>query len=162
MDALTADELRAAVVNGSRSQIKAMPPPPELGALPWEQLDFLGWRDPRAATRGYLVAPHEDGAVGLLLRAPSSRGGRRGSAMCALCRSVRTSADIDLFVAPKAGGRGRAGDSVGTYICSDLACSYYVRGLRPLDLPQGERLPVERRVELLRERVGAFVQRALE
>jgi len=161
MDPLTADELRAAIVNGSRSQTKAMPPPPDLAVLPWDQLDYLGWRDPRAAARGYLVAPHDHGTVGLLLRAPTTRGRRRGSAMCSLCRSLRTASEIDLFVAPRAGTRGRSGDTVGTYICADLACSYYVRGLRPLDLPQGERLPLERRVELLGERLAGFVQRVI-
>ena len=32
------------------------------------------------------------------------------------------------MVAPRAGKAGQQGNTVGTYICSDLACSLYVRG----------------------------------
>ena len=56
---------------------------------------------------------------------------------------------------------GRSGNTVGTYVCADLACSAYVRGLRKLELPQGERLPPEQRVARLQERLQAFVDRAV-
>ena len=159
---MTFEAMRAAFVNCSRSQLKALPPPPGLADLDWANLDYVGWRDPRAPRRAYLVAPHDGDVVGLALRAPQSGGRRKGSAMCALCASVRTTAEVDLFVAPRAGGAGKAGNTVGTYICSDLACSLYVRGLRKLDLPQGERLPVPARVARLNERLAAFVARAAE
>ena len=35
--------------------------------------------------------------------------------------------DVGLFVAPRTGAAGRNGDTVGTYICSDLACSTLIR-----------------------------------
>jgi len=46
--------------------------------------------------------------------------------------------DIALFVAAHAGTAGRQGNTVGTYICADLACSLYIRGIKDLELPQGE------------------------
>ena len=42
------------------------------------------------------------------------------------------------MVAPKAGRAGQQGNSVGAYICSDLACSLYVRGKK--DAGAGARL----------------------
>ena len=35
-----------------------------------------------------------------------------------------------MLVAPLAGPRGRQGNTVGTYICADLACPLYLRGKR--------------------------------
>ncbi len=161
MDPLTPDALKASFVNTSRSQLKAMPVPPDLAALPWHQLDYLGWRDPRAPGRAFLVAPHRGDVVGLALRAPQGAGRRKGSSICAICWAVRTAPEVDLFVAPRAGAAGRSGNTVGTYVCADLACSANVRGLRKLELPQGESLPVPRRVERLQARLDAFVERAV-
>ncbi len=161
VEPLTLDALKATFVNVTRSQLRAMPPPPGLAEPAWHQLDYVGWRDPRAPGRAYLVAPHRGDVVGLALRAPHGGGRRKASAICSICWSVRTSAEVDLFVAPLAGAAGRSGNTVGTYICSDLACSAYARGLRRLELPQGERLPVPQRVERLQRRLEAFVDRAV-
>ncbi|GAB3594492.1 FBP domain-containing protein [Angustibacter peucedani] len=161
MDPLTPDELKASFVNTSKSQRKALPLPADLASTPWHQLDYLGWRDPRSPGRAYLVAPHRGDVVGLALRAPGSAGGRKRSSICALCWAVRTSSEVDLLVAPRAGAAGRAGNTVGTYVCADLACSANVRGLRKLELPQGETLPVPQRVERLQQRLEAFVDRAV-
>jgi hypothetical protein len=161
VDPLTPEELKASFVNTSRSQLKAMAIPPDLAAQPWHQLDYLGWRDPRAPGRAFLVAPHRGDAVGLALRAPQDVGRRQGSSICAICWAVRPSVEVDLFVAPRAGAAGRSGNTVGTYVCADLACSANVRGLRKLELPQGESLPVPQRIERLQRRLEAFIERAV-
>lgn len=161
VDPLTPEELKASFVNTSRSQLKAVPVPTDLASLPWGQLDYLGWRDPRADRRAFLVAPHRGEVVGLALRAPQDSGRRKGTSICAICWAVRTSSEIDLFVAPRAGAAGRGGNTVGTYVCADLACSANVRGLRKLELPQGESLPVPQRIERLQQRLEAFVDRAV-
>jgi hypothetical protein len=160
MDPLTPDEIKRSFVNCSKSQVKAIPVPGGLGELEWDNLDYLGWRDPKAPARAYLVVPHGTGAVGLALRAPTTKQGR-GSALCNLCYSTHSGGDVVLFVAPRAGAAGKAGNTVGTYICADLACSLYVRGLRKLELPQGETAEPEERVRRLEQRLGAFVERAL-
>lgn len=49
--------------------------------------------------------------------------------MCALCRTPQPSDQVTMFSAPKAGESGRNGNSVGTYICNDLACSTIIRML---------------------------------
>jgi hypothetical protein len=47
------------------------------------------------------------------------------------------------------------------YICADLACSLYIRGLRELDVPQGDTATPEVRAERLANRLESFVQRVL-
>lgn len=47
--------------------------------------------------------------------------------MCAICRAVGKSSDVALFTAKRTGPAGRAGNTVGTYICADLDCSSQLR-----------------------------------
>jgi hypothetical protein len=69
--------------------------------------------------------------------------------------------DVALFVARRAGSAGKAGNTVGTYMCADLACSLYLRGLRELEVPQGETVATEIRVQRLSDRLETFVKRVL-
>jgi hypothetical protein len=162
MQRLTGDEIKRSFANSSRSRVKAMTPPVGLAELDWESHDYLGWRDAKAPGRAYLVTPHGSDVVGLELAAPTSTDPRRGTGLCELCRSAHPADGVNLFVARKAGAAGRQGNSVGTYICADLACSLYVRGLRKLELPQRESLGTPERIERLRNRLAAFVERALD
>ncbi|GAA1235136.1 FBP domain-containing protein [Oryzihumus leptocrescens] len=161
MEPLTAAAVRGSFVNLSKTQAKALNLPAGLEQSDWDTLDYLGWRDPKAPARAYLVLWRDGKPLGLALRAPSTSGSR-GSALCNLCWSAHKPSDVVLFVAPRAGSAGRDGNTVGTYICADLACSLYVRGLRPLELPQGESMvePAER-ARRLTDRLGAFVDRVL-
>ncbi|HEX8971744.1 FBP domain-containing protein [Oryzihumus sp.] len=161
MEPLTAAAIRGSFVNLSKTQAKALNLPAGLDTTDWDTLDYLGWRDPRAPARAYLVTWRDGTPLGLSLRAPSTSASR-GSALCNLCWSAHKPSDVVLFVAPRAGSAGREGNTVGTYICADLACSLYVRGLRPLELPQGESMvePAER-ARRLTDRLGAFVDRVL-
>jgi hypothetical protein len=158
VEPLQPGQITAAFVNCSRRQAGAIASPPGLAALDWDNLDFLGWRDPRAPQRAYLVAPHADRTVGLVLRGSSAP--RAGSGLCSLCHAVRPGNEVELLVARKAGAAGRRDNTVGTYVCDDLACSRYARGLRPLSLPQAEQ-PGPERVMRLRQRVAAFLDRVL-
>jgi hypothetical protein len=158
---LSEDEIRRSFVNCSRGIAKAATLPAGFGGLDWDPLDFLGWHDPKVPSRSYLVLPHAQRVVGLLLRAADSSVRRRGSALCNLCHAARETNDVLLFAAPRAGAAGRQGNTVGTYICADLACSLHARGLVKLPGPQPEALPPEERAHRLRERLGRFVDRAL-
>jgi len=51
VEPLSADEIRRSFVNSSKSRIKAMSLPSRFTELPWESLDYLGWRDPKAPNR---------------------------------------------------------------------------------------------------------------
>jgi hypothetical protein len=155
MEPLNTDQVRRSFVNCSKSQVKAITFPKGYDALDWEPLDHLGWRDPKARDRGYLVVPREDGSVGIAVSTASSSAPRRGSALCDLCHSAQPVTDVALFVARLAGAAGRDGNTVGTYICADLACSLYIRGLRDLELPQGDTATPAERAERLRTRLAA-------
>jgi hypothetical protein len=160
MQALDADEIRGSFVNATRGEAKRMALPATLAATAWDDLDFLGWIDPGAPDRAYLVLPTEDGPVGIALRSAAGRSSALRSNLCQFCVTAHTVSDISLFSAALAGPRGRQGDVVGTYLCADLACSLYVRGRRRPTVPQpGETLSVEERALRLVDNVQRFVHR---
>lgn len=155
MKPLTEAEIRGSFVNATKGEIERMPLP-GLHEVIWASREFLGWRDPGSALRGYLVHWMADRPVGVFVRA-SEVGLRHGiSAMCALCRTPQPSGQVTLFSAPRAGEAGRNGNSVGTYICDDLACSFIIR-IVPATLPmQSPTEVVAARATGLLERVEAF------
>ncbi|MFE1291438.1 FBP domain-containing protein [Streptomyces sp. NPDC058751] len=130
MRPLTEQAVRDSFVNCSRGEAKRLATPRDLGELPWDDLDFLGWRDPGAPDRSYLVAELEGDLVGVALRLPSSRRGFLHRSMCSLCLTTHPGGGVSLMTARKAGAAGREGNSVGIYVCADLACSLYLRGKR--------------------------------
>ncbi|WP_369139247.1 FBP domain-containing protein [Modestobacter versicolor] len=159
MLALTEAALRRSLVNCSRSEAAAMAPPRDLAELDWASLEVLGWRDPRAELRGYLVHEQDDGVVGLALRAADTAMSSRRSAMCLLCQTVRPAAEVSLFTARRVGEAGRNRDTVGTYVCADLRCAHQVLQVPPtarhLD-PDLQALAVEEQVAGLHRRLRAF------
>jgi hypothetical protein len=161
MEPVSAEEIRGSFVNSSRSQVKAMTLPPKFTELPWESLDYLGWRDPKAPNRAYLVVRRDAGLTGIALQTAATGKPRRGTGLCDLCHTAHQVTDVALFAARRTGPAGRKGDTVGTYICADLACSLYLRGLRELEVPQGDTVAPEIRVERLGARLATFVDRVL-
>lgn len=161
MEPLSADEIRRSFVNSTRSQVKAIALPPKFTELPWESLDFLGWRDGKAPRRGYLVVRRAEGVTGIAVSTQASGAARRFAGLCDLCNTAHHVSDVALFAARRAGTAGREGNTVGTYICADLACSLYIRGLKDPDVPQGDTATPEVRAERLATRLETFVQRVL-
>lgn len=162
VQALTLDQIRRAIVNCSRSEAANLSPPSGLTDLDWENLEFLGWRDPRAPLRGYLVTWRADRPVGIMLRAAESTMSRRRAAVCMLCRSGQSADNLSLFTTRRTGAAGRKGDTVGTYICADLACSRNARTDKATASfrPDPGRT-VEERIAGLRARVDTFLDAAL-
>jgi hypothetical protein len=69
---------------------------------------------------------------------------------------------VTLFVAPLAGAAGRRGNSVGEYLCSDLACSLYLRGKRQPRMRlirQEETLTLDERIDRAMTKLAAFTER---
>ena len=131
--------------------------------IPWADLDFLGWTDPAAPMRAVLVVPGPTGLTGLVLRRPeASRASALRSSMCQVCLTDHAASGVSLFVAPLAGASGRLGNTVGTYLCTDLACSLYLRGKRK---PKGrlinreETLSLEERIDRAMGNLDGFVSR---
>jgi hypothetical protein len=130
MKPLTEHDVRTSFINCSKGEAKRLGLPKGFADLPWDDLDFLGWQDPGAPARAYLVAEHDDRLAGISLRVASG-GTSRGftaRAMCSLCLTTRTGGGVALMTARRTGEAGRQGNSVGQYLCGDLDCSLYVRG----------------------------------
>ncbi|CAM3428804.1 FBP domain-containing protein [Kibdelosporangium persicum] len=129
MKAVTEREIRASFVNCTKGEAKRLAVPRDLADRPWDDLDFFGWQDPAAPDRAYLVAEDGEGFVGIALRraAPSAAGYVRRS-MCSFCLTTHVGGGVSLMTARKAGKSGQQGNSVGAYMCTDLACSLYLRG----------------------------------
>ncbi|HEV7652427.1 MAG TPA: FBP domain-containing protein [Actinophytocola sp.] len=136
MRPLTEGEIRASFVNTTKGEAKRLAVPKDLATRPWADLDFLGWRDPGAAERAYLVAGSGGGLVGVALRRATPSAGQARRTMCSLCLTTHPGGGVSLMTARKA---GRRDNSVGAYMCADLACSLYLRG--KLDAGPGARLP---------------------
>ena len=67
-----------------------------------------------------------------------------------------------LLSARRAGESGRNGNTVGQYICSDLACSLYVRGKKvSAGTLLDETLDLESRIARVRKGVDAFLGRII-
>ncbi|MGW0601304.1 FBP domain-containing protein [Streptomyces sp. NPDC002776] len=133
MRPLTEPEIRTSFVNCSKGEAKRLAVPRDLDRLPWADLDFLGWRDPGASDRSYLVTERDGRLVGITLRFPSSQRGFLHRSMCSLCLTTHRGGGVSLMTARKAGAAGREGNSVGLYMCTDLACSLYLRGKKVPD-----------------------------
>jgi hypothetical protein len=155
---LTETEIRRSFVNCSRGEAKALTLPRGFDGLAWGELEMLGWRDPKAPLRGYVVVAAEGEAVGIAVRAAESRMSSRTAAMCMLCQTGQSGDAVSLFTARRTGDAGRNGNTVGTYMCADLACSQRVRTeIPPWLLERDPAEVVAERAADLRERVAGFL-----
>ncbi|MFD4029983.1 FBP domain-containing protein [Streptomyces sp. NPDC058637] len=151
MKPLTEQEIRTAFVNCTKGEAKRLAVPRDLAERCWDDLDFLGWRDPQAPDRAYLVTELDGRPVGLQLRSSGAGSWQTRRSMCSVCVTIHTGG-VSLMVAPRSGKAGQQGNSVGVYMCSDLACSLYVRGKK--DAGVGGRLQESLTLE---EKVGRTV-----
>ena len=162
MRELTADQIRASMVNASEAEIERMPLP-GLHETVWADREYLGWRDPAGSPRGYIVHWVDDRPVGILVRAASTALRPGIGAMSSLCHTPQPSTQVVMFSAPRGGEAGRDGNSIGTYICADLACSIMIRILpatSELNLHRDEL--IARRAAGLQQRVSAFTANVLK
>ena len=162
MRPITESEIRACFINCSKGEAQRLNLPRDFAEQPpaWPDLDFLGWRDPGAPDRGYLVVEREaQGLVGISLRTASSAGrGFTARSICSLCKTTRTGGGVALLTARRAGESGRNGNTVGQYICSDLACPLYVRGKKiSAGTLLDETLDVPARIARLEKGLDAFI-----
>jgi hypothetical protein len=127
MKPLTEHDIRASFVNSTKGEAKRMHVPKDLSDRSWDDLDFLGWRDPAAPDRSYLVVELDGRLVGIALRR-ATKAGRVRKTMCSWCLTAHPGDGVSLMTARKAGKSGQLGNSVGIFVCADLQCSLYLRG----------------------------------
>jgi hypothetical protein len=126
---LTEREIRESFVNASRKEVSDLTLPPSFDETVWDDLDYLGWRDPKMARRSYIVVPVDGVPVGVVLRQAEASPRRR--AQCTWCQDVTLPNDVVLYTAKRAGASGRNGNTVGTLICDEFQCSKNVRRTLP-------------------------------
>ncbi|MFG3498016.1 FBP domain-containing protein [Streptomyces sp. NPDC047928] len=161
MDPLTEKQIRSSFVNCTKGEAARLKLPVDFAELPWDDLDFLGWIDPGAPLRAHIVRPGADGSpIGLTLRVPgASRTSAVRSSVCQICLTGHAASGVSLLVAPLAGAKGREGNTVGVYVCADLACSLYIRGKRQPKLRSGrheETLTVAEKIARAAANLDAF------
>lgn len=157
MKPLNERDIRSSFVNCSKGEAKRLAVPGELASLPWEDLDFLGWRDPAAPDRAYLVTESGDEVVGVALRRATPSAQARRS-MCSLCLTTHSGDGVSLMTARKAGG------SVGVYLCTDLDCSLYLRGKKDAGFGGRihESLALPEKIARTRANLAAFLRRVTD
>jgi len=161
MQPLTETEIRTSLVNASAGEAGRMTLPGLYEVL-WDQREYLGWIDSKVIHRAYIVVWREGAPVGMVLRATENRMRPGLNAMCSLCQTQRPAGQVSLFAAARAGEAGRAGNTIGTYICSDLSCSLTIRIAPPAyDMQPDPAEIVERRISTLRSRLTAFTESVL-
>lgn len=130
MTPLTESQIRASLINVTKSERSGMTLPTEFTSTEWGALDFYGARDRKLPLVGYVVVELDGAPTGLLLRQAESKPRLR--AQCSWCADVHLPNDVVLFAAKRAGDAGRRGDVVGTLVCDAFQCNANVRKLPPL------------------------------
>jgi hypothetical protein len=156
-------KIRGSFINCSKGEAARIKLPSDFPDTPWDDLDFLGWIDPSAPLRAAIVVPDERGVRAIMLRKADRVLGRAmRSGLCQACLTSHPSGGVGLFTASCVGPSGRNGNSVGEYLCADLACSLYLRGKRR---PHSgavrieETLTLDERVERTMRKLHAFARR---
>lgn len=155
MHPLTEQEIRESFVNASQRERNSIAMP-ELGAVHWDELDFLGWRDRKIDNVGYVVTRLDGEPVGVMLR--TGNGRTRTRPQCSWCEDVHLPNEVVFFSAKRAGAAGRKGDTIGTLVCAGFECPANVRKRPPLayvgfDVEAAR----QARIAVLRENVSRFV-----
>ncbi|MDN4615306.1 FBP domain-containing protein [Leifsonia sp. F6_8S_P_1B] len=157
---LTEAQLRASFVNTSQRERAAIAMP-DLDAVDWNALDYLGWRDRKLPTVGYVVTIVDDRPVGIMLR--QADGGVRARPQCSWCEDVHLPNEVVFFIAKRAGKAGRDGNTLGTLVCAGFECSANVRKRPPVAyLGFDVEAARQQRIDVLRDRVTTFARRVVE
>jgi hypothetical protein len=157
---LTEKQIRASFVNASQREAKQATLP-DLADVAWDRLDYLGWIDRKSPLAAYVVLEVDGEPVGAMLRAADAKSGRGRQGVCAWCEDVVDDAEVSLYVARRGGASGKAGNSIGTLVCTDFGCSRNVRR-RPMAFevgndPARREAFVAARIDGLRDRSARFV-----
>ena len=101
---------------------------PELAALDWESLDYLGWVHP-SGHEGYVVlqSPNTGAICGIRMNRSRRNTRKRRMEMCSWCHHVHKTNGTAMFSITVKGSEGR--HILGNVICKNLDCSLRVRNL---------------------------------
>jgi hypothetical protein len=157
MQPISETAIRRSFTNVSQRERNGLTLPPGLASIDWDRLDYLGWRDAKIPSLGYVIADLGGSPVGVMLR--QAEGRARNRAQCSWCEDVQLPNDVVLFSAKRAGAPGRNGNTVGTLVCAGFECCVNVRKRPPVayigfDVDAAR----QQRIAALRTHVEAFVR----
>lgn len=163
MNTHTETEIRKSFVNCSKGAAQRINIPQDVLHGDWESQIFLGWYDPKSPRAGYVVVETEDGLRGLVLE-KSAQKVSGGARMCQICLTLHPASGVSLVSIQRSKTAKDRYNSVGTYVCSNLACSDYTMGRRK---PEGirqmeETMSPEERADRALANMRGLVERVAE
>ena len=163
MHSHTEPEIRKSFINCSKGASQRINIPQDLLRTDWESQIFLGWYDPKSPRAGYVVAETEDGLRGLVLE-KSAQKATGGARMCQICLTLHPASGVSLVSIQRSKSAKERYSTVGTYVCSDLACSDYTLGRRKPDgvRQMEETMDVAERAERTLANMRGLIQRVAE
>ncbi|MGW4859510.1 FBP domain-containing protein [Kocuria palustris] len=163
MHAHSESEIRKSFLNCSKGAAQRLAVPKDLDQIDWDAQIILGWTDPKSPKAAYLVVETDDGLRGLVME-KSTLKGNGGARMCQLCLTLHTSTGVSMFSIQRSKSAKDRYSSVGTYICTDLACSDYTVGRHKPDgvRQMEETLSLEERSQRTLENAQGLVQRVAQ
>lgn len=166
MHPVTEHQIRSSFINASQREA-GQASIPDLEALDWTSMDYLGWTDAKRPGLSYVVLHLDDAVRSILVRAAGSGIPARRQAICVWCEDITATGNVRMVIAPIAGKTGRHGATIGTLACADFACSTHVRRAPTRSEIGDQATPEERefwtdlRIEGLRERIARFARRVM-
>jgi hypothetical protein len=152
---LTHTTVTALFVNASRKELADITLPDGFDEINWDELDYVGWRDPKLSRRAYIIVPVDGELVGIVLK--QSEASPRRRAQCTWCQDVKLPNDVVFYSAKRVGAAGRNGNTLGTLICDEFQCSRNVRKpVPPAYLDYDVEAARHQRIGTLRERAAGF------
>ncbi|NHU84834.1 FBP domain-containing protein [Kocuria sp. JC486] len=127
----TETQIRKSFINCSKGEAQRINLPKDV-LDGWESRIFLAWIDPKAPQNGYMVAETEDGLRGIVLQKKAGKGSGNAQ-MCQLCMTLHPGSGISLVSIQRPRTKRDHYNSLGTYVCADLACSDYTQGRKKPD-----------------------------
>lgn len=132
MQAHTEAEIRKSFVNCSKGAANRITIPKDLLDLNWEEQVFLGWIDPKSPKSGYVVTETDSGLRGFVLEKTAKKG-KASAQMCQICLTLHPGSGVSLVSIPLSKSSKDNYQTMGTYLCADLACSDYTLGHKKPD-----------------------------
>lgn len=154
---ITEKQIRSSFANASLRERKDLTLPIDFDSTDWDNLDYLGWRDPKIPQLGYVFVELDGSPTGILLK--QAEANPRARAQCSWCEDVQLPNDVVFFSAKRAGASGRNGNTIATLACSRFECSANVRKRPPVayvgfDVEAAR----DKRIANLNERVRQFAR----
>jgi hypothetical protein len=150
MRTLTKKEILSSFSKESRKKIFL----PNLDSIDWENLDYLGWIHP-SEHLGYIVYELFGKLQGLILERNPKPPPTGKIKMCSWCYTLNFSSNIRLFTYQIPNKK----ISIGNYICANLDCSLYIRGIKKTYVTQmPETLTLSEKIERLHRNLKNFFE----